>query len=182
MTLLDYLKPISRDEINEAWKGGVVNNDNVLAISLTPLSKEEIGIVDYGTFGVVQDHIEGVDSTFTATTTEKVYIRSGSSTTKTGTQRLFSITGDRKIGDAFQDFALSNDVKYGTGDDVVVRYLYFNRNNGLGETGMCSIIVNSDGSGNAEDTASISIELRKTGATPEACNIKNLNISGWGRD
>ena len=37
---------------------------------------------------------------------------------------------------------------------------------GKGEKGQCSIIVNSDGSGNAGESSSIDIEFKKMGATP----------------
>lgn len=85
---------------------------------------------------------------------------------KTGTQRTFTVTGDRYIGDEFQDFAFSHKIAYGTGQDVVVPYVFFNLKNGKGEAGYVSIIVNSDASGNAGDNATISIDLRKTGPKP----------------
>ena len=50
---------------------------------------------------------------------------------------------------------------------MVVNYLYFNILNGKGEKGQCSIIVNSDGSGNAGESSSIDIEFKKQGKTPE---------------
>jgi hypothetical protein len=101
------------------------------------------------------------------TTTEKTYIRTGTTTTKTGNQRTFSITGDRIIGDEFQDFALSHKIKYGKGQAVMRDYIYFNLITGKGEKGLCSIIVNSDGSGEAGNSSEIDIELKSTGAAPE---------------
>lgn len=173
MLLNDLLKTVPKNLVDKLYKGGVINNDNVLAISTVSTGNNE-GATNVSDYAVVQDHIEGIDSNFNPTTVEKVYIRSGSSTTKTGTQRGFTITGDRVIGDDFQDFVFSNKIKYGTGEAVIVDYLYFSLLNGAGETGKATIIVNSDGSGNAEDTATISVDLKKTGATPIEINILDL--------
>jgi hypothetical protein len=62
---------------------------------------------------------------------------------------------------------LSNAIKYGVGMEVVVKYVLFNLINGQGEKGLASVIVNSDGSGNAGETASIDIDLKKFGPMPE---------------
>ena len=97
---------------------------------------------------------------------DKQYIRAGQSTTKTGTQRSFAVSGDRYVGDDFQDFALSHAVKYGTGNAVVRDYVYFCLLNGQGEKGKCSIIVNSDGAGDAGESSEIDIELKKSGDAP----------------
>ena len=97
---------------------------------------------------------------------DKQYIRAGQSTTKTGTQRSFAVSGDRYVGDDFQDFALSHAVKYGTGNSVVRDYVYFCLLNGQGEKGKCSIIVNSDGAGDAGESSEIDIELKKSGDAP----------------
>ena len=78
------------------------------------------------------------------------------------------MTADRYAGDAFQDFALSHAVKYGTGSAVVRKYLYFNILTGEGEQGECSIVVRSDGSGDAGENAGVEIELRAVGGTPTA--------------
>lgn len=177
MLLKDLLKTIPKDFIDRLYKGGVTNNDNVLAISTESTGNNE-GATNISNYAVVQDHIEGIDSNFNPTTTDKVYIRSGTSTVKTGTQRGFTITGDRVIGDEFQDFVLSNKIKYGTGEAVIVDYIYFSLLNGAGETGKATVIVNSDGSGNAEDTAAISVDLKKTGATPKEINILDL-FTDW---
>ena len=86
---------------------------------------------------------------------------------KTGTQRSFTVSGDRYIGDEAQDYCLSHKTKYGTGNGVVTNYVYFNILNGKGEQGQCSIIVNSDGSGNAGESSTIDIEFKKMGTTPK---------------
>lgn len=70
------------------------------------------------------------------------------------------------MGDAAQDFMLAHSMKYGTGNAVVVDYVYFCMLTGKGEKGKASIIVNSDGSGNAGESSSIDIDLKKSGALP----------------
>ncbi|MGL5514403.1 MAG: hypothetical protein ACRDBM_14375, partial [Sporomusa sp.] len=46
-------------------------------------------------------------------------------------------------------------------------YVYFNILNGKGEKGRASIIVNSDGSGNAGESSAVDIEFKKNGDNPE---------------
>ena len=55
---------------------------------------------------------------------------------------------------------------YGTGSAVIRGYVYFNILNGKGEKGEASIIVNSDGSGSAGESAEVDIEIRKASAQP----------------
>ena len=99
-------------------------------------------------------------------TQDKQFIRAGQSTQKTGTQRSFTVSGDRYIGDAAQDYIMSHAVKYGTGNAVVTNYVYFCILNGKGEKGTCSVIVNSDGAGNAGEAAAIDVEFKKIGDMP----------------
>ena len=44
--------------------------------------------------------------------------------------------------------------------------MYFNILTGKGEKGKCSVIVNSDGSGNAGESSAIDIEFKKIGDLP----------------
>ncbi len=150
--------------INPDFEGVVTNDDFVLAVDCgeTPATD----FTKASDFAVVQLGVAGLDSNLNPITQDKTYIRAGQSTTKTGNQRSFSVTGDRYVGDEFQDFALSHAIKYGTGQSVVRKYVYFNIVTGKGESGECSIIVNSDGSGEAGNSAEIDIELRKSGAAP----------------
>jgi hypothetical protein len=71
------------------------------------------------------------------------------------------------IGDEAQDYMLSHQIKYGTGQKVVVNYVYFNMLTGIGEKGKATIAVNADGSGNSGDNAGIDIQLSKVGSAPE---------------
>lgn len=150
--------------LNPTFTGFVTNDDYVLAVDCgeTPAT-DFTGVED---FAVVQLGVAGLDSNLNPITQDKTYIRAGQSTAKTGNQRSFSVTGDKYVGDEFQDFVLSHDIKYGTGQTVVRKYVYFNIVTGKGESGEACIIVNSDGSGEAGNSAEIDIELKKSGAAP----------------
>lgn len=143
------------------YEGWITNDDFVLAVDIgsTPSASKD----DYV---VVQMGVAGLDAQLNPVTKDKQYIRSGNSSTKTGTQRTFKVTGDRYVGDAFQDFCFSHNIKYGVGNTVVKPYIYFNILNGKGEEGYVSIIINSDGSGNSGDNSGVDIELKKSGSTP----------------
>ena len=150
--------------LNPDFTGFVTNDDFVLAVDCgeTP-AKDITSVAD---FAVVQLGVAGLDSNLNPITQDKTYIRAGQSTAKTGNQRSFSVTGDRYVGDEFQDFALSHEIKYGTGQTVIRKYVYFNIVTGKGESGDCCIIINSDGSGEAGNSSEIDIELKKSGAAP----------------
>lgn len=148
---------------NPDFTGFVTNDDMVLAVDITGADDTADG--DYV---VVQMGIEGLDAQNNPVTTDKQYIRAGKSTTKTGNQRTFKATGDRYIGDAFQDFACSPAVMNGVGQTCVVPYLYFCLLTGKGERGTATVVTNSDGSGNAGENAAVDIELKKCGAMPAA--------------
>lgn len=154
------------------YVGGVTNDDNVLAINITV--DPATGYIDHNapidSYAVVQSYIIGVDAQMNATTQDKQYIRAGMSSTKVGTQRTFKATGDRYVGDDFQDFVFDIKRMYGVGEMVVTDYVWFNLLNGKGETGRCSLVVNSDGSGNAGETAAIDVDLRKIGDAPVEYN------------
>lgn len=150
--------------LNPDFEGYCTNDDFVLAVDCG-----ETPATDFTTaadFAVVQLGVAGLDSNLNPITQDKTYIRAGQSTAKTGNQRSFSVTGDRYVGDEFQDFALSHEIKYGTGQTVIRKYVYFNIVTGKGEQGECCIIINSDGSGEAGNSAEIDIELKKSGSAP----------------
>lgn len=149
---------------NPDYEGWVTNDDFVFAINLTPGAVSATAVSDYG---VVQMGIEGLDAQMNPITVDKKYIRAGQSTQRTGNQRSFSVTGDRYIGDDVQDYIFSHKIKYGTGNTVITDYVYFNILNGNGEKGKVSIIINSDGGGNAGESAAIDVEFKKVGNQPE---------------
>ena len=146
---------------SSTFEGFVTNDDFVLAIDCS--ADGSATIKDYA---VAQLGVTGLDANLNPITQDKTYIRAGQSTMKTGNQRAFKVSGDRYIGDDFQDFALSHAVMYGTGSAVIRKYVYFCLLNGKGETGEASIIVNSDGSGSAGESASIDIDVKKANAAP----------------
>lgn len=139
------------------FAGVATADDFVLAIDLSV-----DGTADVADYEVVQAGITNVDAQLSAETDEKTYIRQGKTTTKVGTQRTFNVGGDRMFGDAFQDFVLSHAIKFGTGQKVIRPYAYFSILTGVGEKGTASIIVNSDGSGEAGSTAEIDIDIMAT--------------------
>lgn len=141
------------------YVGFATNDDYVLAIDAGESTSEN-------DFEVVELGVSGLDSQINPITQDKTYIRAGQSTMKTGTQRSFKVSGDRYIGDKAQDFMLAHNMKYGTGNGVVTDYVYFCLLNGKGEKGKVSIIVNSDGSGNAGESSAVDIELKKSGSLP----------------
>ena len=147
-----------------AYEGWVTNDDFVFAIDLDPGASSPTEVSDYG---VVQMGIEGLDAQLNPITVDKTYIRAGQSTQRTGNQRSFTVSGDRYIGDEVQDYLFSHKIKYGTGNAVITNYVYFNILNGKGEKGQVSIIINSDGAGNAGESSTIDVEFRKVGSTPE---------------
>lgn len=159
------LKELMTDITPKAdYEGWVTNDDFVFAIDLKPSENAATAEPDYA---VVQMGIEGLDAQLNPVTQDKQYIRAGQSTLRTGTQRSFAVTGDRYIGDEAQDYILSHKMKYGTGNSVITNYVYFNILTGKGEKGQVSIIINSDGSGNAGESAAIDIEFKKVGNTPK---------------
>lgn len=144
------------------FAGVATNDDFVLAVDIGGTASETVG--DYV---VVQSGISAVDAQLSPETDEKTYIRAGKVTNKTATQRTFNLGGDRMFGDEFQDFVLSHAIKFGTGQKVIRPYVYFSLLTGKGEKGTASIIVNSDGSGEAGSTAEIDIDIMATAAPAE---------------
>lgn len=160
MKLNELMKGVTPDPAYEGW---VTNDDFVFAIDLTPGAEQ---VTEVKNFAVVQMGIEGLDAQLNPITVDKTYIRAGKSTQRTGTQRTFKMSGDRYIGDEAQDYIFSHAIKYGTGNAVVTNYAYFNILTGKGETGQVSIIVNSEGAGNAGESASVDVEFKKIGSVP----------------
>ena len=143
------------------FEGFVTNDDFVLAVDCS-----EEGNAEIADYAVAQIGVTGLDANLNPITQDKTYIRAGQSTMKTGNQRSFKVSGDRYIGDEFQDFALSHAIMYGTGSTVIRNYVYFCMLNGKGESGEASIIVNSDGNGAAGESAAVDIDLKKASSTP----------------
>lgn len=144
-----------------SYEGIITNDDGVLAIDIADTPSGKIG--DYV---VAQVGISGVDAQLNPETEDKTYIRAGKATTKTATQRTFNVTGDKYVGDEFQNFIASHKIKFGVGQDVVVPYVFYSLLTGKGEKGKAAIIVNSDGSGEAGASAEIDVDVMAV-ETPE---------------
>ena len=74
--------------LNPNFEGVVTNDDMVLAVDIS--GQEGTDPNDYV---VVQMGIDGLDAQNNPVTVDKQYIRAGQSTTKTGSQRSFKISG-----------------------------------------------------------------------------------------
>ncbi len=111
----------------------------------------------------VTEHSAAVNSG----TQDKNYIRKGTATLKTSAQRTFSITGDRKHGDPWQDWVFGLDMAFGTGASVITDYVWFNIYTGEGETGRASVIVQSDAANGAGNSAGFTVNVNGV-AKPKA--------------
>lgn len=145
---------------NPSYKGAITPDDWVFAIGTT-------SDADVSDFIVAQGNIIGIDASMNTSTQDTQYIREGQSTTKVNTQPTYKVTGDRYVGNDFQDFCLSHKMVYSIGADAVVPYVYFNVRNGMGERGTASVVVNSTSSGNAGETSGFDVDFTKYGAMPE---------------
>ena len=112
---------------------------------------------------VCADHVKEHSGALNASTTSDTFIRTGPVDTKTSTQRTLSVNGNRCPGDTFQNFLLSHKIKYGTGSDVIVPYIYFSLRTGKGEKGSCSLIVTSDAGGAAGSPATFACDVKGIG-------------------
>lgn len=158
------------------YEGVVTADDMVFAIS-------NANAAEVDDYLVAEQSIIGIDAQLNPITIDSNYLRAGLSTTKTGTQRQITVTGDKYVGDEFIDLCLSAAMTYGTGHSVIVDYVLFNVLNGKGEKGKMSLIVNNDASGNAGENATISIDFKKFGSNPteytyvSTAPLNNLTVS-----
>ena len=143
-----------------AFEGFATADDMVLAVDCSASQNADVG--DYA---VVQVGAKSVTASLNPETTTSAYIRAGKSDTKTGNQRTISFELDKYHGDEFQDYADS--IKYATGQAAIVNYVYFSILTGKGEKGQATLVLDTDGSGNAEENLAISGSLNKSGAAPE---------------
>ena len=141
-----------------SYAGFATNDDFVLAVDTGTGGTTTAD----GDFAVVETGITKSEASADAETKDNQYIRTGKKTTKTGTQRKFSIEGDRCIGDAFQDFCLSSAIVFGVGAAVERRYIYFNMLTGVGERGTATIVVSDTQTGDAGGNATFKVEMTST--------------------
>lgn len=115
---------------------------------------------------VCQDYVRSHTGTLNTQTEDSTYIRTGTSTLKASAQRTLSIQGDRFPSDPFQAYVLSHKVKYGTGQDCIVPYVYFSLRTGKGEKGQASLVVTADAEGDAGKKATFTVSMPAV-STPE---------------
>jgi len=144
-----------------AYAGFATNDDFVLAIDTTGIAATP------DAYHVVQVGITGHEASISADTTDSRYIRTGKLTTKTGAQRTFAISGERYIGDTFQDWALSLATLFGIGSNVIRKYVYFNILTGTGESGYVNVVVSDTQTGDLGSRAAFTADLSST-ETPAA--------------
>lgn len=142
---------------------GIENTDDfVLAICTEDSKKETVG-----DWIVCADHVREHSGALNASTSDNTYIRTGPVTTKGSVQRTLTINGDRYHGDAFQDFILSHKMLYGTGQSVILPYVYFSLCSGKGEKGEAVFIVTSDVGGSAGAIATFACDVKGIGTPAE---------------
>ena len=159
---LAELKAQKDIEPDASYTGTEETDDFILAIQ-TDESKQ----AQKPDWIVCADHVKEHSGSLNASTTDEAFIRTGNVTTKTGTQRTFAVNGNRCVGDTFQDFALSHKIKYGTGKDVIVPYIYFSIRTGKGEVGEAALIVTSDVGGAANASATFALDVKAVGIPKE---------------
>lgn len=143
------------------FEGVVTAGDMVLAVDFTGEGATP------GDYIVADGGITEQSGSLEATTAESTYLRGGTTSSKTGTKRTFTVAGDRVAADAFQDALLAHAIKYGTGQSVIKPYVYFNMLTGKGEKGKLSIAVEDDQGGEAGGNATWSATLTAVGTPTE---------------
>ena len=147
--------------VDPKFRGQTTADDMVLAVNLAGAAPGS-----YGDYVVAQVQINEHSGSLEAQTVETQYIRAGEVTTKTGTTRMITVSGDRYVGDEFQDLLLSHGMKYGTGSAVQKEYVYFSILNGVGESGVAAIVVEDDAAGAAGEALTFNATLTST-KTPD---------------
>lgn len=157
-----------------AYEGFTSNDDFILAVDTGTGGATTAD----GDFSVVGIGVTKSEASVDAETKDHQYIRTGKMTTKTGTQRKFTIEGDRYVGDGFQDFCQSTAILFGVGSAVERRYIYFNLLTGKGERGTATIVVSDTQTGDAGENAGFKVEMTST-ATPSdyTYGAQNPNIT-----
>ena len=156
MLLKEYMEKVAAAEAT----GEYIGRDMVLAVDCT----EEGNAASPADYAFVGVHIEDVGAALDPKSEDRSYVLEGDTTLKTSTQRTFTVSGDRYISDAFQDFCCSAAIKFGSGCAVQRNYVYFHSGTKTGEQGAVTILVSQDGSGSASDPAGFEVEMKSCGA------------------
>ena len=151
---------MAKHPLKPEFAGITTPDDWVLAI------KTEEGQSAEKDYIVIQSGVTSHAASINSETTDSQYTRTGKNTVRTSAQRQFSVTGDRMLADPAQEFLLSLKMAFGTGQSVVVPYVYFNIFTGKGEKGNVTVNVTEDGGGDVGGNTTFAIDLMGT-ATPE---------------
>ena len=143
------------------YAGEVKTNFMILGVAV------EGSETDHTKYTVAAAHVTNLGAEIDASTEDSNYLYEGKFTARIDARRTFSLEGKRIVGDAFQDWACSHAVKFGTGNAVVRDYVYFNALTGDGEKGKLTINTTKDGSGEANNSADFACDAYSSGAPDE---------------
>lgn len=161
MTVTELMNAADVTPAPDTYAGEVKTNFMILGIAVEGTE------ADPTKYAVAAAHIKNLGAEIDASTEDSNYLYEGKFTTRIDARRTFSLEGKRIVGDEFQDWACSHAVKFGTGNDVIRDYVYFNALTGEGEKGRLTINVTKDGSGEANNSADFACSAFSNGA-PEA--------------
>lgn len=161
MTVTELMNAANVTPAPDTYAGEVKTNFMILGIAVEGTE------TDPTKYAVAAAHIKNLGAEIDASTEDSNYLYEGKFTTRIDARRTFSLEGKRIVGDEFQDWACSHAVKFGTGNDVIRDYVYFNALTGEGEKGRLTINVTKDGSGEANNSADFACSAFSNGA-PEA--------------
>lgn len=167
MKLSDFMSEVTRIS---SPSGEVTAERMVLAIDCS----ETGNATKVGDYDIASVHVENLGAAISSETVDKNYLYEGKMTIKTDAKRTFALTGQRYLGDAFQDFACSHKIKYGKGDACKRKYVYFNIDSGKGEQGECTIVTNKDGSAAAGSPTDVEIAITSIGIPAEYTYSKEV--------
>lgn len=146
------------------YEGVSTADDMVLALDISRGASTPAG-----EYLVAQGGIKEHSGALNPQTQSSQYLRTGQTTIKTGNQRVISVKGDRILGDLFQEFALSHEIKFGVGSTVVIPYIYFNILTGKGEKGNATLLVEDEPGGSAGENATFGFTLNTVATPAEFC-------------
>lgn len=158
MTLKELFASVTTDS---GFNGYVTTDNMVLAIDTSAEQKADVD--DYA---VAYMGFTNRSSSLNPKEKTSSYYYHGESTVKTGNQRTIDWEAERYVGDDFQDFAVSHEMKYAKGQKSIVNYAYFNMLTGSGEKGKGTLIISNDGSGAPEENLVIGGSIKKSGEEP----------------
>ncbi len=145
------------------FTGILTADDWVTAINTDPTNASP---TEDNAYCVLQEGLTGAPASTNPETKERKFIRGGKQTIKTGSQLTISLAGTHYVGDDALDYILSDDIVFGTGKTVITDFIHFNKRNGLGVKGKCTITVDSFAGGNAGDDSTFSATLSQSESVP----------------